>query len=338
MTDEHEDVVENANAVELNEGINVLQYASAISDPNIEDPTVTGSFFDGLASDMDMHASDDDAGALGDHEADGGDALEDTEISIKGQEGDTLDTNGQVTDNLPDVQTQSAGPKQKKPSFASKYLSCSSESLIDLPRNHVNLPPEELDFIAQLLKKKRSPISHGGIQKKTRQNYGSGKKAYHPKNPAGLDRLFRYAASQADSMETQPEDEHGWAVLNSQTLPRMDTKNDEFVCPGLFLRLWDKASKSRIDDDDHSFLSASADLPLRTVKERSNFLRDHTYWRHRGLTQGISITSHLSMLTSDHILPRFYGTRKKTEKICANLTHQWLCTNCCWISNLASGR
>ncbi|KAJ8066619.1 hypothetical protein OCU04_005666 [Sclerotinia nivalis] len=319
MADEHEDVIEDADAVELNEGIDVPRFASAISDPDIEDPIVNGGFFNGLASDMDMNASGDDADASGDHE-DNEDALEDTDMSEKGQEDDILDENGQQTDNLPDVQSQSAGLKQKKPSFASKYLSCSIESLIDFLRKPVNLPPQELDFIAELLKKNRSPASYGGIQKKTRQNYGSGKKAYHPKNPAELDKLLRLTTSQADPMKIQPEDEHGWAVLNSQTLPRMDTKNEEFVCPGLFLRLWDKASKSRIDDDDHDFLSASSDLPLRTVTERCNFLRDHTYWRHRGLTQGISITSHLSMLTSDHILPRFYDTRKKTEMICANLT------------------
>ncbi|CAD6441724.1 97881be1-9970-4ae1-a3f2-d37c75204eff [Sclerotinia trifoliorum] len=257
MADERQDVFEEVDAVELNEGIDISQYASAICDPNIE---VTGGFFDGLASDMHMNVSGEDADAPGDHR-DSDDALKDTEISKK-----------------------------------------------------------ELDFIAQLLKRNRSSVGYGGIPKKTRQNYRSGTKAYHPKSPAGLDKLLRRTTSQADYINIQPEEGHGWAVLNPQILPRMDTKNKEFVCPGLFLRLWDKASKSRIDDHDHGFLSASPDLPLRTVKERCEFFRDHTYWRHRGLTQGISITSHLSMLTSGHILPRFYDTRKKTEMICANLT------------------
>ncbi|KAF7871620.1 hypothetical protein EAF04_003727 [Stromatinia cepivora] len=309
MADEHDDIIEDADAVELNEGIDVPRYTFTISDSDIEDPTVTGDFLGESASGMDMDASGEDADASGDNE-DNEDALEDTYIS----------ENGQETNILPDVQPQPAKPKQKKPSFASKYLSANVESLIDILREPVNVSPQELDYIVELLKKKRSPVNYGGIQKRTRQNYGSGKKAYHPKNPAELDKLLRHTTSQAGPVKIQEEDKHGWAVLDSRTLPRMDTKNKEFVCPGLFLRLWDKASKSRIDDDDHGFVSASSDLPLRTVTERCNFLRNHTYWRHRGLTQGISITSHLSMLTSDHILPRFYDARKKTEMICANLT------------------
>ncbi|ATZ49856.1 hypothetical protein BCIN_05g02560 [Botrytis cinerea B05.10] len=314
MADKHHNVIEDAGATELIADFNAIEHASTISDSNHKDNTAIDSTPEVLASEM-------NADAPGEHGYSGNTRV-DTDKSENGEENERLRENNQQTGNHDDTQPQPARPEQKKSSFARKYISFSSGSLIKLLRKPGNLSSRELDHIAGILKRKKSQVIHRVIEKKVRRSYGSGKKRYHPKNPAEILELLRYTPSQADlgKPHSHEEDNHRWAVVNSQTLPRMDTKEKEVICPGLFMRLYDSSSKSRLDDGHHGFLSAASALPLRTKKERQDFLRHHTYWRYRGLTQGISVTSHLSMLVSDHILPRFYGTRKKTEMICANLT------------------
>ncbi|QSZ29396.1 hypothetical protein DSL72_003910 [Monilinia vaccinii-corymbosi] len=322
MANDHDNFMQDVDETKWNEDIYATEYASTINESDTEGTTEVDVFPGVIASDVDV----DESGVEEDADASVGcenseDAVEDTDISDKGEEeGEILDENDLGNDILNDAQPQLDRHKDRKFPFASKYLSSNTESLINFLRKPGDLSSQELDCIAGLLKKKKRPVYHLGIEKKVRKDYRSGQKRYHPKNSAELVKLLRDTVLEADLARPQAEDSHGWAVPDSKTLPRMDTKNDEFVCPGLFLRLWDKASKSRIDDDDHGFLSASSDLSLRTRTERCNFLRDHTYWRHRRLTQGISITSHISMLTSEHILPRFNGTRKKTNMTCANLS------------------
>ncbi|KAF5868592.1 putative cholesterol 7-alpha-monooxygenase protein [Botrytis fragariae] len=321
MADKHHDVIENAEVTELNADFIAIEHAPTIIDSNHEDNTAIDGAPEVLASEMNADTSDEDANASSE-QGDSKNTREDTDMSENGEESERLRENTQQTGSPDDVQPQPAGSKEKKSSLAKKYISFSSGALIKLLRKPGNLSPRELDYIAGLLKIKASPVIHHVIEKKVRRSYGSGKKRYHPKNPTELLELLRYMPLPADLGKPKPqeEDNHRWAVVDSQTLPRMDTNKKETICPGLFMRLSDPSSKSRLDDDHHGFLSAAPALPLRTKKERQDFLRFHTYWRHRGLTQGISVTSHLSMLTSDHILPRFYGTRKKTEMICANLT------------------
>lgn len=274
-----------------------------------------------LASEMNADTLDENVNASSE-QGDSENTRSDTDVSENGEESERLRENTQQTCSPDDVQPQPGRSKEKKSSLVKKYISFSSGALIKRLRKPGNLSPRELDHIADLLKRKTGPVIHHVIEKKVRRSYGSGKKRYHPKNRAELLELLRYTPSQADlgKHNSQEEDNHRWTVENSQTLPRMDTNSKDTTCTGLFMRFSDPSSKSRLDDDDHGFLSAAPALPLRTKKERQDFLRFHTYWRHRGLTQGISVTSHLSMLTSDHILPRFYGTRKKTEMICAKLT------------------
>ncbi|TGO29289.1 hypothetical protein BPAE_0016g00110 [Botrytis paeoniae] len=321
MADKHHNVIEDADATELNADFNAIEHASTISDSNHEDNTTIDGTPEVLASEMNADTSDEDASASGEDE-DSENTRAGTGMSENGEEGERLRENFQQIGSPDDVQPQPARSKQKNSSLDEKYMSFSSGSLIKLLRKPGNLSPRELDYIAGLLKRKKGPVIHHVIGKKVRRSYGSGKKRYHPKNPAELLELLRYTPLQADlgKPNSQEEDNRRWAVVDSQTLPRMDTNKKETICPGLFMRLFDPSSKSRLDDAHHGFLSAASALPLRTKEERQDFLRFHTYWRYRGLTQGISVTSHLSMLTSDHILPRFYGTRKKTEMICANLT------------------
>ncbi|KAF7938609.1 uncharacterized protein EAE98_000947 [Botrytis deweyae] len=321
MADEHHDVIEGADATELNADFNATGHASTISDSNHEDDTAIDGTPEVLASEMNADTLDEDVSASSE-QRDGENTRADTDLSKNGEESERLRENTQQTDSPDDLQPQPGRSKEKKSSLAKKYISFSSGALIKRLRNPGNRSPRELDYIAGLLKKKTGPVIHHVIEKKVRRSYGSGKKRYHPKSPVELLELLRYMPLQADlgKANSQEEDNRRWAVVDSQTLPRMETNKKEIECPGLFMRLHDASSKSRLDDDHHGFLSAASALPLRTKKERQDFLRFHTYWRHRGLTQGISVTSHLSMLTSDHILPRFYGTRKKTEMICANLT------------------
>lgn len=281
------------------------------------DTTEGDVILDDLYSDLDVDSASENLDAS-DEDRDNEGAFEGTSVSSEGEEEDeVINAAYQATYILTDVQPQLDRVKHIKPSLSEKFSSFSTESLIDFLRIPGDLSAEELDYIAELLKKKKSPTDHWSVKGKIRKGK---KKMFHPQISFELGKFLRHGGSQSNPAKAQAEDIHAWAVPGAQILPRMDTRSDEVVCPGLFLRLWDKASKSRIDDEDHGFLSASSELPLRDISERCNFLCDHTYWRHRGCTQGISITSHMSMLTSEHILPKFLGDRQKTKMNCANLT------------------
>lgn len=242
--------------------------------------------------------------------SDGADVVEVEEVEEAeevDEDEESLGENGHEND-IPGVQTQPRKSAPKMSSRVNKYSYYTYNSLIDLLLEPQNLSSEDRADIARVLKIR-------GLDMKQKNNGGnstkSKNKVYHPETPAEFNKLLRGTSLPPDPARPIEEDIHSWGPKP----PRIDTTGSEFVHPMLFLRLGDLSSKSRNHGKDFGILSASPDLPLYTPEQRGSFLQKLTFWRTRSNVQGICCASHMSMITSDHILGKFKGGRNKTRNL-----------------------